>query len=42
MEINDIEGTRARPRRIIKSVAKDILRNEDIEGSSPKGVKVRD
>lgn len=38
MYIDDIEGTRAKG--LYKNVAKDILHNRDIDGSSPKFEKV--
>ncbi len=38
MYIDDIEGSRAKG--LYKSVAKDILFNKDIDGSSPKYDKV--
>jgi hypothetical protein len=38
MTVDDINGTR--PKSIYKGVAKDILNNRDIDGSSPKFEKV--
>lgn len=38
MSVTDIEGTR--PKSIYRGVAKNILNNRDIDGSSPKFEKV--